>query len=368
MRLRALLALLAAALVVWGAPLLGLLLAGSALTPYLELPPRTHPVAHAPFSGLAFAVLCLPAIAAAALYARGLARARPRPVPAAQSFPWWGWIGLGLIALGWAAAWSPGLVAPEWRRTTFTPLWLGFVVTMNALAFRRAGRSPITHQTAWLLALFPASAVFWWLFEYLNQYVHNWYYAGIGAPGGWHYFIQGTLAFSTVLPAVVSTRAWLAGFPRLAALSLPPLRGHAVLPWASLATGVAALAGIGLWPEQLFAMLWLAPLLVLAGLEKLLTGESLFEPLARGDWRCVLLPALAALVCGVFWELWNWGSAAQWLYSVPYVQRLHVFEMPLLGYAGYLPFGIECALAARLVAQLTPPGRSCRGPCRSHPR
>jgi hypothetical protein len=36
------------------------------------------------------------------------------------------------------------------------------------------------------------------------------------------------------------------------------------------------------------------------------------------------------------------------------VQHFHVFEMPLLGYAGYLPFGLECALAADLVARLAP--------------
>jgi hypothetical protein len=101
-------------------------------------------------------------------------------------------------------------------------------------------------------------------------------------------------------------------------------------------------------------MLWLAPLLVLAALPQLVVGESMLAPLARGDWRPLLLPALAALLCGLFWELWNWGSAAQWHYQVPYVQHFHVFEMPLLGYAGYLPFGLECALAADLVARLAP--------------
>ena len=55
---------------------------------------------------------------------------------------------------------------------------------------------------------------------------------------------------------------------------------------------------------------------------------------------------LAGLVCGFFWELWNICSLAKWIYSVPFVDRFHVFEMPLLGYAGYLPFGIECAAAA----------------------
>ena len=355
MRLRALLALLAAAILVWGAPLAGLALAGRPLEPYLEFPPRTEPVAHAPFSWLAFALLSLPVLAAAALYAYGLARARPRAAPEPRRFPWWGWLGLGLIALGWAVAWNGSLAPPEWRRESFTPLWVGYVVVMNALALRRSGRSPLTHRTAWLLALFPASAVFWWLFEYLNRYVGNWYYSGIADSGAWDYFLQGTLPFSTVLPAVVSTQAWLASFPRLDAIALPALHGHAALAWAALALGVMALAGIGLWPDELFAMLWLAPLLVLAGLQKLAVGESLFAPLARGAGRPVLLPALAALVCGFFWELWNWGSAAQWHYSVPYVQGLSIFEMPLLGYAGYLPFGVECALVADLVARLQGP-------------
>jgi hypothetical protein len=34
------------------------------------------------------------------------------------------------------------------------------------------------------------------------------------------------------------------------------------------------------------------------------------------------------------------------------VQRFSIFEMPLLGYAGYIPFGIECALVMDLVARL----------------
>jgi len=212
MRLRALLALLAAALVVWGAPLAGLALAGQPLAPYLDFPPRTQAVAHAPFSWMAFALLSLPALATAALYGYGLVHAQPRAAPKARRFPWWGWIGHALVALGWTLAWNEGLAPPEWRRHTFTPLWLGYVVVMNALALRRSGRSPLTHRTAWLLALFPASAVFWWLFEYLNRYVGNWYYSGIADSGAWDYFLQGTLPFSTVLPAVASTQAWLASF------------------------------------------------------------------------------------------------------------------------------------------------------------
>ncbi|HEY4336757.1 MAG TPA: hypothetical protein VGM89_12690, partial [Puia sp.] len=31
-----------------------------------------------------------------------------------------------------------------------------------------------------------------------------------------------------------------------------------------------------------------------------------------------------------------------WTYVIPYVNQVHVFEMPLLGYLGYLPFSVYC--------------------------
>jgi hypothetical protein len=34
------------------------------------------------------------------------------------------------------------------------------------------------------------------------------------------------------------------------------------------------------------------------------------------------------------------------------VHRFEIFEMPVLGYAGYLPFGLECAVVADLLGTL----------------
>lgn len=357
-RIAAAAALLLGFLLIWAAPLAGRAVTAQPIAAYLAFPPRTTQVVHAPFSCLAFVLFALPLVAAAALYAVALARRSPPRAGAARSFPWWGWLGLALVALGWALAWSD-FVAPAWRRHTFTPLWLGYVVTMNALALRRSGEALLSHRPGLLLALFPASALFWWLFEHLNRFVGNWYYTGIAAASDWDYFLQGTLPFSSVLPAVASTWVWLRTYPRFEAMgtSMPKIR-LALPAGLSIALGVVALAGIGVWPQALFSFLWLAPPAVLLGLQKLLLGETLLAPLARGDWRPLLQPAAAALACGFFWELWNWGSLAQWHYAIPYVQRFHVFEMPLLGYAGYLPFGLECAVAMDLVARMLDPSRA----------
>ncbi|HXV10751.1 MAG TPA: hypothetical protein VD839_08105, partial [Burkholderiales bacterium] len=155
-----------------------------------------------------------------------------------------------------------------------------------------------------------------------------------------------------VLPAVASTLAWLRQCPRIEALALPPVKASLGLAWLALATGIAALAATGVSPELFYAALWIGPPLVFCGLQQLVLGETLLSPLARGDWRPLLQPALAALVCGFFWEMWNYGSLAQWHYSIPYAQKFQLFEMPLLGYMGYLPFGVMCALALDLIARI----------------
>ncbi len=33
----------------------------------------------------------------------------------------------------------------------------------------------------------------------------------------------------------------------------------------------------------------------------------------------------------------------KWVYAVPWVHAFQIWEMPLIGFAGYLPFGVECA-------------------------
>lgn len=352
MRLRATLVLLFGVALAWTAPLLGLALVGDTVAPYLYFPPLTEATIHAPFSWGVFAALSLLA-AAVVLGIVSVVRISTRPArPPSGTFPWWGAFGFGLIACGWTFAWSEGLVPPEWRRHTFAIIWLGYILAMNGLVRRRTGESLLTHHTRWFLVLFPISAAFWWLFEHLNQFIDNWYYRDVHASSRWSYFLQATLPFSTVLPAVASTWAWLRSYPRLELVGFPALRGHPGLAWTALVTGTLILAGIGLWPEILYPLLWVAPLLIFCALQHLLLGETLLTPLSHGDWCPLLQPALSGLMCGVLWELWNYGSATKWHYSIPYVQRFHLFEMPLLGYGGYLPFGVLCALVMDLAARL----------------
>jgi hypothetical protein len=50
----------------------------------------------------------------------------------------------------------------------------------------------------------------------------------------------------------------------------------------------------------------------------------------------------AGFICGWLWEFWNYWAAAKWHYTFPMFQGIKIFEMPVPGYLGFLPFALEC--------------------------
>jgi hypothetical protein len=54
--------------------------------------------------------------------------------------------------------------------------------------------------------------------------------------------------------------------------------------------------------------------------------------------RKAALIAAAGLSCGFLWEFWNFWANPKWVYDIAYLEVLHVFEMPLAEYLGYVPF------------------------------
>jgi hypothetical protein len=343
-------------LMLLGAPLAGVWLAGQPVGEYLELPPRPVPRAAAGFSWIAFWLFAAFIVGAVTPLVRRFLRtpAPPRrPVAGQRAFPVWGWVALAWLAASWTLAWTRFPWFEPFQQHTFTPLWLGYIAVVNALTMRRAGTCLLVRAPARFAALFPLSALFWWFFEYLNRFVANWRYTGIADFDALEYTFFATLAFSTVLPAIASTAEWLGTFPRLdtAFARWRPVR----LPHPRLAAAIvliltaASLSVLGVFREFVFPLVWISPVLVIISLQGLAGRSTVLAPLAGGDWRGVVSFSAAALVCGFFWEMWNSASLARWEYSIPHVDRFRIFEMPLLGYAGYLPFGIECAAIAALV-------------------
>jgi hypothetical protein len=342
------------ALLLVGAPLAGAWVAGQPLGPLLELPPRPGRIAAPGFSWIAFWLMAGLVIAAVTpLVGRFVATPRQARQAVRRAFPAWGYAALAYFGLSWLLAWTRFPWFEPFQQHTFTPLWLGYIAVVNALTVWRKGESIATRNPRRFIALFALSTLFWWFFEYLNRFAGNWRYVGADDFGAVEYTLFASAAYSTVLPAVASTADFLGTFSRLDAAFA---RWHEVRvprPTAAAAFALAVttllLAALGTYPQHLYPLVWVSPALIIVTLQALGGIETVLAPLAQGDWRGLVTYATAAITCGFFWEMWNYGSLVRWQYSIPHVEAFRIFEMPLLGYAGYLPFGIECAVIAALV-------------------
>jgi len=87
------------------------------------------------------------------------------------------------------------------------------------------------------------------------------------------------------------------------------------------------------------APVWLGFIFVLEPINRCLGAESLM-PGGRTDRLVNLM--LSGFLCGVLWELWNYWSRAKWHYTVPILEHVKIFEMPLPGYLGFPAFALEC--------------------------
>ena len=268
-------------------------------------------------------------------------------------FPWWGWLGVAILLAGWILSWNwhfrwfPPLSERLQVQLSYAPVWAGFILLVNALCVKRSGHSPMTDHPWAYAATFPASSLFWWFFEYLNRYVWNWYYLGISNIGAAEYTVYATVCFASVLPGVCAVAAFLHTFrpfadEHYAGMGKVNLRGWRAV---SVLAFVAALGltGIVFFPRYAYPLLWLSPLMVFLLVQVALKEPCALDCLAVGNWAVVFRFALAALICGFCWETWNYYALAKWVYAVPFVHRFQIWEMPLMGFAGYLPFGLECA-------------------------
>ena len=334
-------------------PLLGVLFSGHNVLPYLVFPPKPVITSHAPFSGPVFiAIFLFVVVTVLPVFKKGLTyTGRTTPLTAGQ-LPWWGYGSFAGLVCFWILAWTRFDWFSTYQAHTFFPIWFCWIVYVNALTFRSKHQCLLVNFPYKFIGLFIISAVFWWMFEYLNRFVGNWYYSGSQYSAG-KYFFLATLSFSTVLPAVESMKEYLLTFDRFknGFKNMPGIKRlnsrHGALFLLILSS--VLLLFIGVFPDPLFFLVWICPFFIFLGCRILFDPPHILEGVKKGDYTMVAAYATAALICGFFWEMFNFYSLARWQYTIPYVQVFHLFEMPVLGYAGYLPFGLECAVIIDLV-------------------
>ena len=250
---------------------------------------------------------------------------------------------LGLaITIGSEAA-TLARIEPFWSWNT--PIaWTGFLIFADAIAYRARGNSWIRSSPREFIALALVSIPLWLVFEWFNLFLRNWHYVGLPENAALRYFGY-AWSFATIWPAMFLAAELIAvwrGKALPAPLALPALPA---LPALSIAVGAFMLAlpflapGIAMY---LAAPVWLGFIFLLDPINARLGGESLLL-----DWRAGRFDRTINLIgsgffCGLLWEFWNYWSRSKWHYTVPIMENLKIFEMPVPGYLGFPAFALEC--------------------------
>jgi hypothetical protein len=261
-------------------------------------------------------------------------RLRRRPFPA------YGW--LGLVALA-GAEWML-FCGIEPVATFVTPIaWSAYLLIADAAVLSLSGRSRLNDAPIVFFRLAVLSIPLWLIFEAYNLRLQNWTYVGvpekllIAFPGyAW--------SFATITPAIFETSD-------LVQALMPPVPIH---PWTiSRATENAMMAcgaGCLIVPlaigrhiaSYLFLLVWIGFVLLLDPLNHRLHLPSFLGDLSDGFARRLYGFLASGWICGWLWEFWNYWAHAKWHYTFPMFQRWKIFEMPALGFLGFIPFALEC--------------------------
>ena len=253
--------------------------------------------------------------------------------------PYRGLLGLILICVAWPFSWAESGTGLQY---TFFPLWLGFILAVDGLVLRRTGTSLIVRSPKIMAMMFILAIPYWWMFEAITQVIQNWVYIGSDTETSLFSLIQTSLAFSVVIPAVFEVSELVGSFNfinRFARMPALVLNRQQVAIIGIL--GVLSLAALLTWPKYLFPITWLSLFFIFDPINYLTGRPSITANVRHGDWRLVVAFALGALICGFFWEMWNYQATISWQYNIGFFDFARIFHMPLLGYGGYLPFGLE---------------------------
>jgi len=105
-----------------GLPAAGVWLAGKPAAAYLQFPPLTLHIPHAPFSWPVFWWTALPVSAVGAAFLGKLMRHRgPGYRGKKRPLPWWAGLGAALVAVFWILAWQRFSWLAELQQYTFLP-------------------------------------------------------------------------------------------------------------------------------------------------------------------------------------------------------------------------------------------------------
>jgi hypothetical protein len=231
-----------------------------------------------------------------------------------------------------------------------TPIaWTGFIIFADAMVFRARGNSWIRSSPREFIVLCLLSIPLWLVFEWFNLVLRNWHY--IGLPENVPLRIFGyAWSFATIWPAIFEAAELISVMRAGTARPAPATSLRPAVP-ASPPVALPILGAMMLGTpfvvaptvaQYMAAPVWLGFIPLLDPINASRGEESLLLDWRAGQFKRTQNLVLSGFLCGALWELWNYWARAKWLYTVPILENLKIFEMPLPGYLGFPAFALEC--------------------------
>src|SRR5206468_9298788 len=188
-----------------------------------------------------------------------------------------------------------------------------------------------------------------------NFRLRDWYYVFLPAARAGR-GVGITVSLATVVPAVllperVLDRLGVWRDLRFRAFTLEP-RHLEIAGWV----GGGLLAAVLAFPRYLYPLTWGAVWLIAEPLLYRTDPErSLFGDIARGRWGRIARLMAAGLFAGILWESFNSVARGKWIYTVPFLEHVKLFEMPPIGFVGFTFFALEVWSLYHLLLPRTEP-------------
>jgi hypothetical protein len=269
----------------------------------------------------------------------------------------YGWVGL----LGLVLAELLMFLGFEPVSVYFTPVaWTCYILLVDAAVLAIRGHSRIHDEPGQFASVALLSIPLWLIFEAYNLRLQNWTYVGVPEP--WPLALLGYgWSFATITPGIFETADLIEAFGwfrRAEPLAFSPLARRVMIAVNAISLLVPLIAPHHT-SRYLFALVWIGFVFLLDPINYQLGLQSLIGDFANGRRSRFYSLLISGFVCGWLWEFWNYWAAAKWHYIFPILQAWKIFEMPLPGYLGFLPFGLECFVmyvtAKWVIGRLTGP-------------
>jgi hypothetical protein len=278
-------------------------------------------------------------------------KSRRRAAAATARMPAYGWAGLASMVVFEILLFTTDSTLVGWF---FTPIqWTGLILFLDGLGKRRRGESLISDHPLEFCLLALISIGSWCVFEGYNVFLRNWTYVGL-PENPWIRNLGYAWAFATISPGMFLIYETVSDL-----LSGEDTTAHPRLPdslfWPFVVFGFLCLVIPLLWPStHMTPLVWMGFAFFLDPINGRRGDRSILSEFFTGERRSLPLFFLSGLIAGFVWEFWNYWADAKWHYDVPYLGHIRLFEMPILGFLGFMPFIIESLAIYRFVRRLIP--------------